>query len=104
MAVDEDNSDEEELPKIEFVATTKACSTAIDRELKMVVEKERKLGRMLNQHEEEYVKLQMKRDTIVKDYPSVKDRSDSVKKQLKAIQNKINKMLKILNKANAEVC
>ena len=46
----------------------------------------------------------MEKLKIVKDYPSVKDGSDSVKKQLKAIQNKINKKLKILNKANAEVC
>ena len=104
VAIDENNSEEEHLPDIEFVATTKARSTINDRELDMVGEKEWELGRMLNRNEEEYVKLQVKRDTIVEDYPSAKDRSDGVKKQLKAIQNKINKKLKILNKANVKVC
>ena len=55
MAVNEHNSDEEELPNIEFVATTKARSTVRDRELEMVGEKEQELGRMLNKHEEQYV-------------------------------------------------
>ena len=91
MAVDEHNSDEEELPDIEFVATTKARSTARDRELEVVGEKERELGRMLNEHEEEYVGLQVKKFKIVEDYPSVKDRSDSVKKRLQAVKDSIKK-------------
>ena len=80
VAVDEYNSDEEQLPDIEFVATSKARSTAGDREWEVVGEKEHELGRRLTIQEEEYVKLLVKRDTIVEDYPSVKDRSDSVKK------------------------
>ena len=77
VAIAENNSDEEQLPDIKLVATTKARSTVRYREPEMVGKKKRELGRMLNQHEEEYVKLQVKRDTIVEDYPSVKDRSRS---------------------------
>ena len=53
VAIAENNFDEEQLPDIKFVATTKAHSIVRDRELEMVGEKERELGRMLNQHEEE---------------------------------------------------
>ena len=91
MAVGEHNYDEEQLPDIKFVATTKARSTVRDRELEVVGEKERELGRMLNRDEEEYVQLLVKRDTIVNDYPSVKDRSDSVKKRLQAVKDSIKK-------------
>ena len=40
VAVGEHNSDEEQLPDIEFVATTKVRSTDMDRELEVVGEKE----------------------------------------------------------------
>ena len=80
VAVGKHNSDKEQLPDIEFVATTKARSTARDRELEMVGEKEHKLGRILT-IQEEYVQLLVKRDTIVEDYSTVKERPDSVKKE-----------------------
>ena len=52
VAINKNNSDEEQLPDIEFVATTKARSTVMDGALEMVGQKERELGRMLNKHEE----------------------------------------------------
>ena len=58
---------------------------------------------MLNMHEEQYMRLQVKKDKIVKDYPSVKDRSDSVKKRLQAVKDSIKKK-KILDKAGAKIC
>ena len=73
VAVGEHNSDEEQLPDIEFVATSKARSTVRDREHEVVGDKERELGRMLTGLEEKYVWLQVEKDKIVEDYPTVKD-------------------------------
>ena len=94
----------DELPDIPFVATSKARNTDSDCEQKVVKEKERDLGRLLSIPEEEYVKLQVKKDKIVKDFPAAKERPDNVKKQLQSVKNKIKKMKKILDKAGTDVC
>ena len=56
---------------------------------------------MLNNHEEEYVRLLVKRDTIVEDYSTIKDRPDSVKKRVQAVKDSIKKKKKSLDKAGA---
>ena len=102
MRQEEDEVDE--LPEIPFVATSKARNTDSDHEQKVVKEKERDLGRMLSGPEEEYVKLQVKKNKIVEEYPTVKERPDNVKKQLKALHSKITKKRNILDKAGTDVC
>ena len=58
----EEEEEVDELPDIPFVATSKARNTDSDHEQKVVKEKERDLGRMLSGPEEEYVKLQVKKN------------------------------------------
>ena len=80
------------------MAATKARSKCRNHELEVVREKEQDLGRILTIQDEEYVKLQVEKYIIVKDRP------DTVKKELQSLQNKIKKKRKILDKTGTDVC